>query len=72
MRGGGTRGGGGQNPDKGKRQATTPIGGRYKDSRRNITGEEHYDDEEEEWTHVIHKNQRVHELSKENQFKNEV
>ena len=55
MRGGGTRGGGGQNHDKGKRQATTPIGGRYKDSRRNITGEEHYDDdEEEEWTQVIH------------------
>ena len=46
-RGGGT-GGNGQE----KRQATTPVGGTYKDARRNIQGDEEYD-EEEEWTQVI-------------------
>ena len=36
-----------------KRQATTPIGGIYKDQRRNIQGDECYEDEEEaEWTEV--------------------
>ena len=50
-RGGGT--GQGQGGQGGKRQATTPVGGTYKDSRRNIQGDEEYD-EEEEWTQVIH------------------
>ena len=50
-RGGGT--GQGQGGQGGKRQATTPVGGTYKDSRRNIQGDEEYDDEEE-WTQVIH------------------
>ena len=45
-RGGGT-GGTGQE----KRQATTPVGGTYKDARRNIQGDEEYE-EEEEWTKV--------------------
>ena len=47
-RGGGRGRGGGP----GKRKATTPVGGVYKDSRRNINGEENYDDEED-WTLVI-------------------
>ena len=37
----------------GKRQATTPVGGTYKDARRNIQGNEDYDDEEEQYTTVI-------------------
>ena len=49
-RGGGTGQGQGQGQG-GKRQATTPVGGVYKDSRRNIQGNEEYD-EEEEWTQV--------------------
>ena len=49
-RGGGTGQGGG------KRQATTPVGGTYKDSRRNIQGDEDYDDEEQ-WTQVVHNKQ---------------
>ena len=49
-RGGGTGQGG-------KRQATTPVGGVYKDSRRNIQGDEDFDDEEE-WTQVIRNKQR--------------
>ena len=49
-RGGGT--GRGQYQGE-KRQATTPVGGVYKDSRRNIHEDEEYD-EEEEWTQVIH------------------
>ena len=54
MRGGGYRGGGGGKlGNRGKRQATTPVGGIYKDSRRNIQGDEEYDDEEE-WTQVIY------------------
>jgi hypothetical protein len=48
MRGGGSRGGG----QRGKRQATTPVGGVYKDTRRNIQGDEEFDDDEE-WTQVI-------------------
>ena len=56
-RGGGT--GRGQGQDQGeKRQATTPVGGVYKDSRRNIQGDEEYD-EEEEWTQVIHSKQKT-------------
>ena len=47
MRGGGSRGGG----QRGKRQATTPVGGVYKDTRRNIQGDEEFDDDEE-WTQV--------------------
>ena len=40
---------------RGKRQATTPVGGVYKDSRRNINGDEEYDDDEDgEWTEVIY------------------
>ena len=54
-RGGGT----GRGQDQGeKRQATTPVGGLYKDSRRNIQGDEEYDDEEE-WTQVIHSKQKT-------------
>ena len=54
-RGGGT----GRGQDQGeKRQATTPVGGLYKDSRRNIQGDEEYD-EEEEWTQVIHSKQKT-------------
>ena len=49
---GGTTGQGG-----GKRQATTPVGGTYKDSRRNIQGDEDYDDEDQ-WTQVIHSKQK--------------
>jgi hypothetical protein len=49
-RGGGTGQGGG------KRQATTPVGGTYKDSRRNIQVDEDYDDEEQ-WTQVVHNKQ---------------
>ena len=48
MRGGGSRGGG----QRGKRQATTPVGGVYKDTRRNIQGDEEFDDDDEEWTQV--------------------
>ena len=62
MRGGGSRGGRGAN----KRQATTPVGGAYKDSRRDQRDREegrydalyHYDDgeaEEEGWTNVTRK-----------------
>ena len=40
-----------------KRQATTPVGGPYKDARRNIQGDEEYEDEEE-WTQVIHNRPR--------------
>jgi hypothetical protein len=40
-----------------KRQATTPVGGVYKDSRRNIHGDEEYD-EEEEWTQVTYNKQK--------------
>ena len=54
MRGGGSRGGQNQG---GKRQATTPVGGIYKDSRRNIQGEEDFD-EEDQWTQVIRKKQK--------------
>ena len=54
-RGGGRGRGGGQGP--GKRKATTPVGGVYKDSRRNINGEEDYDDEED-WTLVISNKQK--------------
>ena len=59
MRGGGQRGGrvqgqGNQErPQGGKRQATTPVGGTYKDPRRNINGDEEYD-EDEEWTEVVY------------------
>ena len=49
-RGGGTGQGG-------KRQATTPVGGVYKDSRRNIQGDEDFDDEEQ-WTQVVRSKQR--------------
>ena len=53
MRGSGLRGNRGQGG--GKRQATTPVGGQYKDQRRNIQGNESYDeeDDENEWTEVI-------------------
>ena len=46
-RGGGTGQGG-------KRHATTPVGGTYKDARRNIQGDEDYEDEDENgpWTQV--------------------
>ena len=54
-RGGGT--GRGQNGN-GKRQATTPVGGVYKDSRRNIQGDEDFDDEEEQYTTVIRRKQK--------------
>ena len=44
-----------------KRKANTPIGGQYKDARRNITGEEVYnvygdeqEEDEEERTQVQH------------------
>ena len=37
----------------GKRQATTPVGDVYKDSRKSIYGDEKYD-EENEWTQVIY------------------
>ena len=42
----------------GKRQATTPVGGTYKDARRNIQGNEDYDDEEEQYTTVIRRRQK--------------
>ena len=42
----------------GKRQATTPVGGTYKDPRRNIHGDEDYDDEEEQYTQVIRRKQK--------------
>ena len=48
MRGGGSRGG----SQRGKRQATTPVGGVYKDTRRNIQGDEEFEDDDEEWTQV--------------------
>ena len=62
MRGGGSRGGRGAN----KRQATTPVGGAYKDSRRDQRDREegrydalyNYDDgeaEDEGWTNVTRK-----------------
>ena len=35
-----------------KRTATTPVGAVYKDARRNIQGDENFDDEEESWTTV--------------------
>ena len=41
------RGGGTGQGQGGKRQATTPVGGTYKDAGRNIQGDEDYDDEEE-------------------------
>ena len=45
--------GGGSNGD-GKRQATTPVSGPYKDARRNIQGDEEYEEEEDQWTQVIY------------------
>ena len=37
----------------GKRTATSPpVGATYKDSRRNIQGDEDFDDDEEQWTQV--------------------
>ena len=42
---------------QGKRQATTPVGGAYKDARRNIQGDEDFDDEEQ-WTQVIRSKQK--------------
>ena len=51
-RGGSGRGGSGDQGGE-KRQATTPVGGLYKDARRNIQGNENYDEEEEEWTTVV-------------------
>ena len=58
-RGGGT-GQGGQIPLGGKRQATTPVGAVYKDQRRNITGEEDYEDDgdDDEWTEVNYNRQK--------------
>ena len=50
------RGGGGQGRGKGggaKRKPNTPVGGAYKDQRRNINSDEMGDEEdEEEWTEV--------------------
>ena len=55
MRGSGRRGDRGG----GKRQATTPVGGQYKDQRRNIHGDENYDEEDdEEWTEVTRNKQK--------------
>jgi hypothetical protein len=54
-RGGGT--GQGEIP-LGKRQATTPVGAVYKDQRRNITGEDEFENDEEEWTQVAYNKQR--------------
>ena len=54
-RGGGT--GQGQGEQGGKRQDTAPVGGLYKDSRRNIQGDEY--NEEDEWTQVIHSRQKT-------------
>ena len=55
---GGTTGQGqgqGQGRGGGKRTATSPpVGATYKDSRRNIQGDEDFDDEEEPWTQVNH------------------
>ena len=59
-RGGGT----GRGQDQGeKRQATTPVGGVYKDSRRNIQGDEDFEDDEEQWTTVIRSKQTTPTLS---------
>ena len=69
-RGGGTGQGQGQgqgqsqgrssdHEQRGKRQATTPVGGLYKDSRRNIQGDEDFDDDEDEqWTQVNRSKQK--------------
>ena len=69
-RGGGTGQGQGQgqgqsqgrssdHEQRGKRQATTPVGGVYKDSRRNIQGDEDFDDDEDEqWTQVNRSKQK--------------
>ena len=57
IRGGGQHGGGqigSQRGGGGKRQATTPVGGVYKDLRRNINSNEMDYYEEEEWTEVRH------------------
>ena len=52
------RGGGGQGRGKGggtKRKPNTPVGGAYKDQRRNINSDEmEYEEDEEEWTEVHH------------------
>ena len=40
------RGGGTGQGQGGKRQATTPVGGTYKDARRNIQGDEDFDEED--------------------------
>ena len=53
MRGGESRG----SCQRGKRQETTPVGGVYKDTRRNIQGDEEFD-EEEQWTQVIRSKQK--------------
>ena len=61
------RGGGmGRGQDQGgKRQATTPVGGVYKDSRRNIQGDEDFDDDDnlkeilEELEEGKYKNKRI-------------
>ena len=56
MRGAGRRGGQGQGG--GKRMATTPVGGPYKDQRRNIQGNEDFNDDEDDWTEVTRTKQR--------------
>ena len=59
-RGGGTgqgQGHGQGQDQRGKRQATTPVGAVYKDSRRNIQGDEDFDDDEE-WTQVTRNKQK--------------
>ena len=45
----------GQGQGGGKRTATSPqVGATYKDSRRNIQGDQDFNDEEDQWTQVIH------------------
>ena len=75
---GGTTGQGqgqGQGRGGGKRTATSPpVGATYKDSRRNIQGDEEFDDEEEPWTQVNHnkpKSPSKHPSVKETRYENE-
>ena len=71
-RGGATGQGQGQGQGRGqgggKRTATSPpVGATYKDSRRNIQGDEDFDDEEEQWTQVSHNKSKspMHSRAKE-------
>ena len=51
-------GGSGQGQGGGTRPATTPVGGLYKDARRNIQGNEEDEDEDDAWAQVNYNKQK--------------